>query len=300
MKCLGFRFSVGGAVALAVSSVAGACGDSTGLGDATVRVLLTDAPGEYIASASVDIGSVELVPAGDGPPIVITEDGTDGPIDLLELTDAATELLGEASLESGSYAQLRLVVESARVALVEGYAFRDGSTERDLTVPSGAQTGIKLNLRAPDEGGPVEIEPGEAVVVVDFDVGESFVLQGSPDTPAGIEGVLFTPTVRVAVAGDLGTISGTVSTALAGQSVAGLTVTAQPVEEGAMQPFQTDAVTATTGEDGTYTLQFVVPGTYTVALTPPAGLAATPAGTEVDVGPSEDVAGVDFQVVEGG
>jgi hypothetical protein len=34
-------------------------------------------------------------------------------------------------------------------------------------------------------------------LVVDFDVSRSFVLQGNPETPAGVRGVIFTPTIRV-------------------------------------------------------------------------------------------------------
>lgn len=287
------------AATAALVLAAAACGDSTGVaGDATVRVLLTDAPADYIASASVDIGAVELIPAGEGEPVLVSEDGTDGLTDLLDLRNAATMLLGEASVESGTYAQMRLVVEAASVSLIDGYTFPDGSAERELQVPSGADTGIKLILHALD-GGPFEIEAGETVVVLDFDVGRSFVLQGQPDTPAGIHGVLFKPAVRVALASDVGTISGTVSTELGEASVAGLTVTAEPLDAGPMGPFQTPTVSTTTAEDGTYTLQFVVPGVYTVGVAPPAGLVASPEGVEVEVGPSEDVTGVDFQIIEG-
>ena len=286
--------------ALALTGAAAACGDSTGVaGDATVRVLLTDAPADYIASASVDIGAVELIPAGEGEPVLVTEDGTDGPVDLLDLRNAATMLLGEASAEAGTYAQMRLIVESASVTLIDGYTFVDGSSERALKVPSGAETGIKLNLRARDDSGPLELEAGETVVVLDFDAGASFVLLGNPDTPAGIHGAIFTPTIRVAVAGDLGTISGTVSTALAETPVAGLTVTAEPLDADPMEPFQTPTVSTTTGEDGSYTLEFVVPDTYVVTVTPPEGRAGSPESVEVEVGPSEDVTGVDFEVVEG-
>jgi hypothetical protein len=51
------------------------------------------------------------------------------------------------------------------------------------------QSGIKVQLSA-----PLEAEAGElTIVVVDFDVDRNFVLQGNPDTPAGLKDVLFTP-----------------------------------------------------------------------------------------------------------
>ena len=49
-----------------------------------------------------------------------------------------------------------------------------------------------------DDTGPLVIAPGETLVLlVDFDVDESFVIQGDPETPAGIYGALFTPTISV-------------------------------------------------------------------------------------------------------
>ena len=301
MRCRTMRVLGVKSAMLALAVAATGCGDPTTVsGNATVRVLLTDAPADYVDSASVDIGAVQLIPAGEGGPIPISDDGTDGFINLLDLRDAATTLLGEAEVDAGSYAQLRLIVEAARVALVEGYEFTDGSTERELTVPSGAETGIKLNLHDADGTGPLEIDGEEVVVVLDFDVGESFVALGNPLSPTGIQGMLFKPTIRVAVSGDLGTISGTVSTALAAELVRGLSVTAEPADGDPMEPFQTGAVAGTTNDDGTYTLSFVLPGTYMVSVTTPEGLATTPVSVEVEVGPNEDVVDVDFSLVEGG
>jgi len=293
-----------GAIAMVALVGAGlsACGDSTGVdGDAHLRVLLTDAAADYIGMASVDIGAVELIPAGGGAPIVLTDDGTDGLIDLLGLQDAATMVLGEADVEAGAYAQLRLIVEAARVTLAEGYEFTDGSTEKDLDVPSGAQTGIKLVLGVADgdedQDGPLIIAPGDMEVVLDFDVNQSFVIQGNPETPAEISSVLFKPTIRVALPSAAGTISGVVSTSLQEVPVGGLTVTVEPVVEEGVEEFQSETATATTAEDGTYTLYFLVPGTYTVTVTTAAGFVTTPESVEVEVGAAEDVADVDFEVV---
>jgi hypothetical protein len=73
-----------------------------------VRVLLTDGPSQYIGSAHVDIGRVELVPADGGEHVILSEDGTDGLVNLLELQNAATTPIAEASIEPGSFSQLRL------------------------------------------------------------------------------------------------------------------------------------------------------------------------------------------------
>ena len=47
-----------------------------------------------------------------------------------------------------------------------------------------------------DDAEPLEADEGETtIIVVDFDVAQNFVIQGNPDTPAGIHGILFTPTL---------------------------------------------------------------------------------------------------------
>ncbi|MGH7481755.1 MAG: DUF4382 domain-containing protein [Longimicrobiales bacterium] len=292
------------ALVAAAALAAAGCDDAgpAGVGDTHLRVLLTDAPSDYIESAFVDIGEIQIIPA-DGAPIVLSEDGTDGEVDLLTLRNLATATLADAEIEAGDYSQIRLIVESASVVLKSGYEFNDGTREKDLFVPSGAQTGIKLNLAAGDDDvdddDGLVIAPGDAVLVLDFDVDRSFVIQGSPDTPAGIKGVLFTPTIRVAVRDVAGTISGTVSTALTGVSVEGLTVTAEPTTASFMEAFQTATATTLTNADGQYTLGFLVPGTYTVTVATPEGTVTDPASVSVELDEEENVTGVDFAIVEG-
>lgn len=291
--------------ALMLALAVGAC-DSTPVdqGDldpngevATLSILLTDAPADYIAAAEVDIGRVELLPADDGDAIVLSEDGTDGFVNLLDFQNAATMQLAEAEIEAGDYSQLRLIVEAARVGLVEGYTFRDGSTEKDLFVPSGAQTGIKLNLQG-DEDMPLTIVPGETVLVLDFDVNQSFVLQGNFETPAGVHGVIFKPTLRVTGQDVAASISGVVSTALEGVSVEGLVVTAEPTDAGSVPGYQTLSGTAITDESGAYTIHFLVPGSYDVTVAVDEGLGTEPAARSVELGFSEDATGADFEIID--
>lgn len=166
---------------------------------ARLQILLTDAPKDYLAEAWVWIPRVYLVPGEEdpeeGPPFVDLFNDPENPreYDLLTLQDEITaDLTDPVEVPAGTYAQLRLVVSRAEVTLKDGYTFNDGDVTRDLFVPSGAQTGIKVMLEE-----PITMEAGNLVVVlVDFDVDENFVLQGQPDTPAGINDVLFTPFLR--------------------------------------------------------------------------------------------------------
>ena len=289
-----------GAVLLAAVAFT-ACDDSTSPnGTAQLTVLLTDAPSMYLDSAWVDIGAVELI-GGEGGPILLSDDGTDGFVDLMQLQGVATEALADVEIPAGTYNQLRLVVEAARVKLADGYTFNDGSVRDDLTVPSGAQTGIKLNLKAADSeagDGGVEIAGGQTVLVVDFDVNQSFVIQGNPETPAGINGILFKPTLRVVVNNVAGSISGTVSTEIADFDLTSVVVMAEPVEGTTLELYQSMTGTATVDpEDGSYTIYYLVPGDYDVSVD--AGEGFTADAVSVTVGESENVTGVDFVIVGG-
>jgi hypothetical protein len=183
-----------------------ACDDAVGPldGPAQIRILLTDAPADYLESADVCISRVYLVPGedrednqgnGNGPNWVDLFNDPEDPLcyNLLELRDGITADLTDAvGVEPGEYGQLRLVVSWAEVTLAEGYEFRDGTITKPLFIPSGMQTGIKVLLNE-----SIEAEDGTlTTLIVDFDVNENFVIQGNPDTPAGIHGILFTPVLK--------------------------------------------------------------------------------------------------------
>jgi hypothetical protein len=185
-----------------------ACDDTLGpeAGPAQIRILLTDAPADYLESADVCISRVYLVPGedrednegngeGNGPNWVDLFNDPGNPLcyNLLELRDGITADLTDAEeVEPGEYGQLRLVVSSAEVTLADPYEFNNGGVTRPLFIPSGMQTGIKVLLNE-----SIEAEDGTlTTLIVDFDVNENFVIQGNPDTPAGIHGILFTPVLK--------------------------------------------------------------------------------------------------------
>ena len=174
------------AIVLAVSILAG-CSDDQG----QIRVMLTDRPADMFQSAEVVISRVYLVPGRGGSDKLDIVDEGDLPVtyDLLTLQDGVEALLGELTVPAGNYAQLRLVVDQSTVTLADGYQFQDGSTTGDFKVPSGSQTGIKVLL-----SGTIEVEEGMVtVVVVDFDVNDSFVVKLDAEEPTTIQEVLFTP-----------------------------------------------------------------------------------------------------------
>jgi hypothetical protein len=125
----------------------------------TLRLLLTDKPLDgNVEEVLVTISRVDLVYADPQQPIVsITPTRTS--FDLLALRDGVTEELGFAALPSGALSQIRLIIDHAAITV-------DGRTG-PLRIPSGPQTGIKLN-------GEVAIDPCTSVtVLLDFDAERS-------------------------------------------------------------------------------------------------------------------------------
>jgi hypothetical protein len=168
------------------------CSHSDGVmngGNSQVRVMLTDAPSDLIASAKVTISRVYLV--GDDDASVDLRLASDPPLtfELLDLRNDLQALLADHAVPARQYGQLRMVVDAAEVTLVDGATFSDGTHTKALKVPSGMQSGIKVLL-----GEPVTADAGElTIVTVDFDVDDNFVLQGPADAP---HGVIFTPVLK--------------------------------------------------------------------------------------------------------
>lgn len=267
----------------------GACDGLTSSNElARVSIELTDAPSDYVAAAVVEIGRIEILSAGNPPQVVVEQGGT---YDLLTLQNGVTADLGSIDVEPGVYTELRMIVERAEITLADGYTFTDGSKTREIAVPSGAETGIKIKLRSADGGSDagVDIRPGETVLVVDFDVSQNFVMQGDAETPAGIQGFLFTPTLRAAVKDVAGSIAGTV-TAPDSVKLEGLSVTATRADAAEGDA----AATALVAADGTFKINFLVPGDFSVTVVAPEGHTANT--VPVTVGEAQHVSGVELAI----
>lgn len=176
---------------LAATMLASGCdsADSTS-GSAAVRVLLTDFPFDIADEANVTIERVELIRQDEG---IVLLAAFDEPLafNLLELQNGVTAILAEAIVPGGVYNQLRIVVgRDAEVVLASG---SEDEQRFGLRVPSGTETGIKINLPQI----VVDQEDGQIEIVADFNVEESFVVQGNQNTPAGISGFTFRPVLHL-------------------------------------------------------------------------------------------------------
>jgi hypothetical protein len=195
-------------------------------GPATLRIHLTDAPGD-VQAAVVTIGQVYL--QGAGGRVVLRS--TPYTVDLVSLAATSTVLLEGVEVPEGTYEQLRFVVTGAYLEVEEeGGATRiyastpdypelppDAVVGGELRMPSLAQSGLKVDLPADALTIPAT---GVVDLVVDFDVAQSFGHQ------AGQSGAwVMHPVIRatgVTVAGPATTLAFTVqpTAATAGAAIA--------------------------------------------------------------------------------
>lgn len=252
---------------LAACSGGGDGGEQQPTGQA--KVVLTDAPASEAEALVVTFGRIELIPAGgtDTDAAVIAESG--GSFDVLTLRNGTLADVGAADVPVGTYAQVRVIVDEATID------FDDGNDPYDVFVPSGAQTGLKINLDPP----LVVKEDSSSTVILDFDAARAVV-----ETPAGSNNYNLVPTgIRAVAQAEAGTVTGSVvdETSL---PVAGATVKVY-------RTGNTDVVTSTTTEadggfqvvgllEGSYDLEIALDG-YLTLLVP--GVSVT-AGSLTDVG----------------
>lgn len=264
------------AAALALASTV-ACGDGTSADTGRISLLLTDAPGDFKkAVVTIDRIYLQGSPDDNAEQVVLREE--DVTTDLLTLANSTAELVDEAVIPAGRYAQLRFVVTGAYIevenedgstsvyASSPDYAGLPAGTQVDgpLQLPSYATSGLKVNL----PGGAVEVGGDTKVLLVDFDVARSFGQQAGGQwvmSPV-LEATAFTTTGGIAVtlakdaAVTLPSINGTPVT-LGGWSAV-LSTAAGSEETVAL----TDA-----NADGVFEAEFkyLAPGDYTLDFTAP-------------------------------
>jgi hypothetical protein len=248
------KFKMLKVIAMIVATTAMISCDEVGFADkdlssGTLKIHLTDAPfpTDMVAEANITINKIDVRKVNDDeeyPFITLSEEVMS--FNLLELTNGVSENLVDIELDTGVYDHVRLYVSEASVMLKD-------STVYDLKVPSGAQSGIKIFIDP-----PVEVAGGlTSELILDFNVSKSFVVQGNPNTPAGIKGFIFKPVIKASNLTTAGRLAGMV------------TDTSDVVIDGAEVPiWAADTIYTTTFTDttGAYMFLGVDAGTYNVAF----------------------------------
>jgi hypothetical protein len=273
-----------GVVALGLLAACGGGGGAPGTG--TLQVRMRDTPVDAAERVFVTIARVEVFRSDANGQARETLVDTPAQYDLLELQHGVEAVLGTAKFPVGDYSSIRLVIapdsrheiDSQPADTLNNYIVIDG-VAYPLIVPSGPQTGIKLNHHFTLSADQI------TVLTFDFDVRRSVHQRGH-------QGVFnLRPTLRLIDTVVSGTVSGTVTTSDASTLPAGTIVSAQ----------QAGAEVASTAVDtttGTYLLGPLLAGTYDLVVIAPGYGFVSESG--VGVLAQQDSAGHDFVLTPAG
>ena len=130
------------------------------------EVRLTDAPADY-AKVLVDIQGVEYNVSGNDGDWKSLPLSRVGVYNLLDFRNGVDTMLAGAEIAAGKISQIRL-----KLGQNNSLVMKNGETI-NMKVPSGAESGLKLNLHA-------ELKAGIAyVLTIDFDAAKSVVSEGN-------------------------------------------------------------------------------------------------------------------------
>jgi hypothetical protein len=263
-----------------LAAILGGCGggdNGGGTGTGTVTLRITDAPvdSSAVENVFVQFSAIELQgqggrttfyfcedPANAANPAVVSASPCAKPksmqIDLLHLTDGlSVNLLNGQTVPAGHYDWIRLAVDTA--GDLDSYIKVSG-VDHELTIPSGDETGLKLNRGFNVAAG------GHSDFTVDFDLRKSVHVTGMGE-------YILRPTLRIVDNLLVGKITGTVAAGLATTDCspavyvfAGSGVTPDDIDDVPADP----VTTATVKFDGSvyrYTAAYLEAGSYTVAFT---------------------------------
>ncbi|MGB5426424.1 MAG: DUF4382 domain-containing protein [Gammaproteobacteria bacterium] len=247
----------------------GGGGGSDGASTGTLNLAITDASVDAAKAVVIEFTGVELQHAGGERIDYDFVDGSGYPeprqIDLLALTGGTTEvLLEDVTLTAGDYSWIRLKVNAER-GVIDSYIDLLDDSRYSLYVPSGANSGLKLN-----RGFSVP-EGGMASFTIDFD------LRTSVHDPSGNkDDYILRPTLRLVDGNTDGALSGTVTGIVNDpdcsdnvESIGAVYVfeVADVVDDldGTGDPV-TSAMVPNDGNNA-YTVAFLPEGDYTVAFT---------------------------------
>jgi Domain of unknown function (DUF4382) len=261
-----------GLVLLGLAACGG--GDDDG-GEGRVSLSITDAPVDEAASVVVQFSGVAFKRAGAAAETVENLTPSPRQLNLLEYQEGrAALLLDGVTLPAGDYEWIRLIVDN-QPNVRDSYLTLPTGEECELRVPSGAESGLKLNR------GFTLPADGSVALTIDFDLRKS--IHAPPGQESSLaectQGYLMRPTLRIVDNANVGAIAGTVDPALITPDCmpkvyvySGNAVTPDDIEDadsaGDVDPLVVAGVSVADGStEYRYRAAFLTPGAYSVAFT---------------------------------
>ena len=238
------------------------CGTDSDTSMGSLEVRMHDAPIDSADAVNVSVDQVEINEGSseEGWSVISSPNET---YNLLNLTNGAYEVLGDTTLPTGMYEQIRLVLnETGHSVVVDGKTY-------DMKVPSGTNSGIKLNVNA-------EIEENITYeLLLDFDAARSVKEAGNSQ----VNEYILRPVIHAANNAVTGAIAGSINNA-----------EAEPIVY-AIQNSDTLGTTIADTSNGDFEIIGLEEGTYDVSVDPRNDdyEAADTTGVDVTVGETTNI-----------
>ena len=210
-----YRLSLMSAAAI----LAAGCSGSSGGGNGTLNLGLTDGPVEGATAVVIAFTGVELKPANGAPldPIAMDENSCDTwdaatetcSIDVLSLTGTDRRVVFSESIPAGEYQWIRLMVNAEQNVMDSYIEF--GGEMCSLWMPSGSETGLKIHNAV------TVTANGVSDYTLDFELKQSVKAPPGFDTftiEACTQNYVMRPTIRMIDSTEVGHIAGTVDSGL--------------------------------------------------------------------------------------
>jgi hypothetical protein len=279
-----WRLALAGGAVLALAGCSTyETGPSGSEGDGKTAVFLTDAPFPFdrVRRVDIHIDEIALSPQADtseGLPTWITVARPERTFNLLDLQNGTTALLGEADVPPGQYRAVRVAFDPDR----------SGMTDRDGGHPAidWQAKGEAPSLFSMVEE-PMAIDENGEDIVIDFDVGRSFLADSSTG------GFLFIPFLRAITRAGSGGIEGNLVNAETGDPIPLAAVSIHYAFDTTSAPGPLVA-TSRTNASGSFKASFLRPARYEVVpedlerrITGPSRRVEVKAGETAQVGELE-------------
>jgi len=236
----------------------------------TVGISITDAPidASNVTGVNLTITGIQYH-TSNGEWLTFKEFQNPVSVNILDLTNGISALLGNFEMEAGTYTQLRFMLDATEDGTSKQanpgcfIEFSDG-TQEPLYVPSGSESGYKA------VGAFTVPVNGNVEITADFDARKSIHVTSGQN-----KRYILKPTIRLAVNNQAGQIKGTVTNAATDTSIviyayaAGTYTTSEadtPVDETTAR-FPNAVTSSIADESYNYCLSFLAPMNYDLVIT---------------------------------
>ena len=238
-------------------------------------VEITDAPFPFDSVARVDLYVVSIAVRTEADTSAtatgwVTVAEPRRRFNLIALNNGVTDTLGGSIVPAGQYKAVRMIIDTDSTVVT-------ASTGRPMPVDWQSSAGRPALYALVED--PIGVSDSGSRVVVDFDVGRSFLVSHGAGCGGTCDGFVFSPVFRAVNRSTTGAVSGTVAgdtLAAYAAPIANVTVTVYSGDPDLSDGTWSVRATGRTDAAGRFRIAYLLPGTYILRADAPRASPFTP------------------------